>query len=82
MTYYNGTPETSKIPPTILDGVGWPGFALLFAGVVALACTAGSPGADAGTVAGVSIAVIALLSGVLRITIEHGRFRRQEETGV
>ncbi|MFE6858216.1 hypothetical protein [Nocardia sp. NPDC057668] len=60
-------------PPTLLDGVNWPGFALLLAGVLTLAWTlAGSGGWP---VMRSAVIAAAFSAGIAWITVEHIRFR-------
>ncbi len=61
--------------PTLLDGVSWPGFALLLLAVIALAMTMG--GSWAGLWA--AAAAIGLITGVGRIALEHLRYRARNE---
>ncbi|MGW5110098.1 hypothetical protein [Nocardia sp. NPDC004123] len=74
-------PETVREPPagatvpTLLDGVSWPGFALLLVGVIALAMTPGSSWTDLWA----AVAAIALIAGVGWITVEHRRYLARHE---
>ncbi|MGV9415700.1 hypothetical protein ACWDOP_37890 [Nocardia sp. NPDC003693] len=68
-------PAEPAAPPTLLDGVNWPGFALLLAGVLTLAWTlAGSGGWPV-----MRSAVIAATfsAGIAWIAVEHHRFRNR-----
>ncbi|MBL1075908.1 hypothetical protein JK358_16040 [Nocardia sp. 2] len=87
MTHTNAVPVSatrkSQPPETILDGVDWPGPALLLLGVIALAWT--FTGTDIVTglraVGGSVVTVLALVAGSVWIVLEHNRFRANPGDG-
>ncbi|WP_067690017.1 hypothetical protein [Nocardia jejuensis] len=83
MTHYYGISESAHTttPPTVLDGVTWPGLSLLLLGVLTLAWTLTGTDSDDWTIAGASATAVALISGFVWITIEHNRFHTEEQSG-
>ncbi|MEU6581762.1 hypothetical protein [Nocardia sp. NPDC046763] len=69
-------PPAGDTVPTLLDGVSWPGFALLLVGVIALAMTPG----DTWSGPWAAAAAIGLIAGVGWITVEHRRYLARHES--
>lgn len=67
--------EDLSTPPTLLDGVSWPGLALLLIGDAVLVWALDEGGSGGWALAG--IAAITLLIGLTWITLEHNRFRNR-----
>ncbi|MFI1912961.1 hypothetical protein [Nocardia sp. NPDC020380] len=82
MTADYATPAArSELPATVLDGVNWPGPALLLLGVSTLAWALTDTDGDVAirTVVGSVVTLLALIAGFVWITVEHTRFRAHED---
>ncbi|WP_458685577.1 hypothetical protein [Nocardia tengchongensis] len=76
MAHHHGTLESTP-PPTVLDGVDWPGLTLLLLGVIASALTVSKLDSGIWTLTGITATAIASVTGFVWIAFEHTRYCAQ-----